>query len=108
MRYININKNLIPYRFEIVIENETFEFAVNYNDIYDYFAIDLFKNNTPIILGEKLVYKKPLFMSCFYKDIPKVLIVPYDLSEKTDRITFENMNEQVFLYMIEDDGNGTL
>lgn len=108
MKYININKNLIPYRFEILIENETFEFTVNYNELYDYFTIDLYRNNTPIVLGEKLVYKKPLFMSCFHKDIPKVLIVPYDISGKTDRITFENMNEQVFLYLLEDDENGAL
>ncbi len=108
MKYINIDKNLIPYRFEIVIKNETYEFVVNYNRLHDFFTIDLYKNDVAVVLGERLIYGKPLFVSCLYKDIPKAVLIPYDASEKADRITFENMNEQVFLYLIEDDENGTL
>jgi len=93
---------MIPYRFDMTIKGETYTFQVNYNATHDFFTIDLYKNDEVIVLGEKLVYGKPLFMSAQYKDIPKIIIIPYDVSENTDRITFENMNEDVLLFMIGD------
>lgn len=108
MKYINIEKEKIPYEFDIVLQGETFRFKVNYNSLKDFFTIDLYKNEEVIVLGEKLVYGKPLFLSCLHKDIPNINIIPYDLSQQTDRITFDNFNEQVFLYLVEDDEDGTL
>lgn len=102
MEYIDIDKNMIPYRFDITLEDKTYTFEVNYNALHDFFTIDLLKNGEVIVLGEKLVYGKPLFTTSKYKDIPSVCIVPYDMSEQTDRITFENLNEQVFLYIVGD------
>ncbi len=102
MEYIEIDKNMIPYRFDMTIKGETYTFQVNYNATHDFFTIDLYKNDEVIVLGEKLVYGKPLFMSAQHKDIPKTIIIPYDVSENTDRITFENMNEDVLLFMIGD------
>jgi len=103
MNYIEIDKNMIPYVFDMTIKGETYTFQVNYNVAHDFFTIDLYKNDEVMVLGEKLVYGKPLFMSAQYKDIPKTIIIPYDVSENTDRITFENMNEDVLLFMIGDD-----
>lgn len=100
MEYIDINKSLIPYSFDITLVGETYTFEVNYNSKYDFFTIDLLKNNEVIVLGEKLIYGKPLFTSSQHKDIPKIDLLPYDLSDSTERITFDNMNESVFLYMV--------
>lgn len=100
MEYIDINKSLIPYSFDITLVGETYTFEVNYNSKYDFFTIDLLKNNEVIVLGEKLIYGKPLFTSSQHKDIPKIDLLPYDLSDNTERITFNNMNESVFLYMV--------
>jgi hypothetical protein len=108
MEYIKIDKDLIPYEFDIALKDETFKFMVKYNSLNDFFTIDLYKNDEVIILGEKLVYGKPLFLSCLHKSIPKVYILPYDISSNTDRITYENLGEQVFLYLVEDDEDGTL
>ena len=102
MEYMEIDKSMIPYRFDMTIKGETYTFQVNYNVTHDFFTIDLYKNDEVIVLGEKLVYGKPLFMSAQHKDIPKAIIIPYDVSENTDRITFENMNEDVLLFMIGD------
>lgn len=102
MKYINIDKNLIPYRFDISIENETFTFKVDYNSSKDFFTIDLFKNDEIIVVGEKLVYGKPLFTTSMYKNIPNVPIIPYDISENTERITYDNLNKDVFLYLVGD------
>lgn len=102
MEYIEIDKDLIPYRFDITLKEETYTFDVNYNYLKDYFTIDLFKNGEIIVLGEKLIYGKPLFLSAQYRDIPKVEIIPLDLSNQTERITFENLNNEVFLYIVGD------
>jgi len=103
MNYIEIDKNMIPYRFDMTIKGETYTFQVNYNATHDFFTIDLYKNDEVIVLGEKVVYGKPLFFTSQHKDVPKVTIIPYDVSENTDRITFENMNEDVLLLMIGDE-----
>lgn len=100
--YIPIDKTLIPYEFDITLEKETYTLGVNYNKEYDFFTIDLSKNSKVIVLGEKLVYAKPLFLSAMYKDIPKFSIIPYDLSQDTERITYENLNQSVFLYLVGD------
>ncbi|NMB44741.1 MAG: hypothetical protein GX995_11525 [Clostridiales bacterium] len=107
MEYIEIDKDMIPYRFDITLEGETYTFQVNYNALKDFFTIDLLKNDEIIVLGEKLVYGKPLFLSAKHKNVPKVNIIPLDISNRTDRVTFDNLNEDVFLYLIGDE-NETL
>lgn len=101
MDYINIDKSLIPYEFEIKIKDETYRFIVSYNSDYDFFTIDLYKGEEAIVIGEKVVYGRPLFVSALYRDIPKAYILPFDLAQKEDKVTFENFNEQVFLYLVE-------
>lgn len=108
MKYIAIDKNLIPYEFDISLKGETFRFKVDYNFSYDFFTINLYKNGEVIVLGEKLVYGRPLFLPCLHKDIPKIFIIPYDLSGNSNRITFESLNKQVFLYLVEGDEDATL
>lgn len=102
MDYIDIDKNLIPYTFDITLKSETYTFEVKYNTVGDFFTINLLKNDEVIVLGEKLVYAKPLFLTSRHRDIPKVDIIPFDISENTERITFENFNEKVYLYLVGD------
>ena len=102
MNFIDINKDLIPYQFDMTLANETYTFGVFYNVENDFFTLDLFKNNIQVVAGEKLVYERPLFLTSQHKDIPKVDIIPYDLTSKTERITYENFNEQVFLFLVGD------
>lgn len=103
MEYIEIDKNMIPYSFEITLNDKTYTFYVKYNVLKDFFTIDLYRNDEVIVLGEKLVYGKPLFSTSQYKDVPDVKIIPFDLTGKSERITFENLNEEVFLYLVGDD-----
>ena len=105
-QYIEIDKEAIPYRFEIELANEIFEMEVNYNESYDFFTIDLYKNNTPLILGEKLILDRPLFENSVNIELPKVKIVPKDRANVAKRITFDNMNESVFLYLEEGEVDG--
>lgn len=96
--YIDINKALLPYKFSIQLDR-LFTFTVYYNGEYDYFTVDLADEKGLIVKGEKVVYGRPLFEHLKYLDIPKMEIIPYGKAGKVDRITFENLNEEVFLYV---------
>lgn len=100
MEYINIEKNNIPYQFDIRLQGETFTLAIYYNTLGDFFTIDLIKDESVLVLGEKIVYNTPLFQSVKYKNVPKVDIIPFDISDNFDRITFENFNNEVLLYLV--------
>lgn len=103
MQYIEIEKKLIPYEFDITIAGKTFTFGIYYNAEKDFFTIDLCRNGEPVVIGEKIVYGRQLFASHAYADIPDVPIFPYDLSEKENRVTWENLNETVFLWLVSED-----
>lgn len=95
MNIIEIEKDLIPYTFEIEFVNEVFVFEIDYNERYDFFTVTLYKNNAVLVQGEKMILNRPLFDGVSDVNLPKVTITPVSNSEK--RITFENMGEFVFL-----------
>lgn len=99
MRIIEIDKSLIPYRFRVAIEGSTFEFEVFYNLEHDYFTVDLWYQDILVVQGEKLVLGKQLFTTFRHLPQPKAVIVPLDLSNRVDRITFDNFGKDVFLYV---------
>lgn len=101
MKFININKSKIPYRFELNLKNETFQFEILYNTLGDFFTINLFKNHNLVRYGEKIVYGVPLFNGLEHLEIPKVVINPLDTTERAVEVTFENLNEDVFLYVLD-------
>lgn len=99
--YIEIDKNEIPYAFEVELAGEIFEIEVNYNETFDFFTIDLFKEGDPLVTGEKLILNRTLFRNRVHIDLPKVPIIPMDRSQQETRITYDNLNETVFLFIIE-------
>ena len=101
MRYIDIEKEKIPYRFEVVLAGETFQFEVFYNVVGDFFSINLYKNHELVALGEKIVYGVDLFDNLKHLPVPKVTIRPFDTTGKANKITYENLNEDVFLYVLD-------
>lgn len=102
--HIPIEKDLIPYQFELELEQEVFTFDIQYNEIYDFFTLDVYKNDELLVVGEKLVYGEPLFNHIYTPDFPAPTIIPYDPSNHENRITWENLNETVFL-IIENGGD---
>lgn len=101
MKYIDIEKEKIPYSFEVVLAGETFQFEVFYNVVGDFFSVNLYKNHQLVVLGEKIVYGVDLFDNLKHLDVPKVTIRPFDTTSIANRITYENMNEDVFLYVLD-------
>lgn len=100
MLYIPIDKEAIPYQFDIEIAGESFTFDLRYNERFDFFTVDLYKDGELVVYGEKVVYGRALFST--YPDdskIPKYPIVPLDEAGKEDKVTYANLGETVFLFI---------
>lgn len=107
---IEINKEQIPYEFDIVLADETFLIGVNYNEIADLFTLSLSKLNEEtgeyetICTGEPIIYGQPLWKDVYISDkYPAVDIVPLDESGESTSVTYDNLNNTVFLTI--DNGN---
>lgn len=98
--YIEIEKENIPYSFEMDFGAETFELEIRYNDTFDYFTIDLYKDGEILVYGEKIVYGVPLFDDYYDQRFPAPTIIPLDESGNETSVTFENMNDTVFLMVV--------
>lgn len=104
LEYIEIDKDSIPYEFDMAINGKTYTFVINYNAEFDFFTVDLYRNGTSIVSGEKIVYGRTLFHSCKHLDVPSTLILPYDLAGNETRVTWDNLNETVFLWLVSTNG----
>lgn len=98
--YINIEKALIPYGFEIELGVEIFELEIRYNEVGDYFTVDLLKDEEVLVYGEKIVYGEQLFSEIFDERFPAPTIMPIDESGKETRVGYDNLNVTVFLVVM--------
>ena len=95
---IEINKDLIPYTFDILLGGERFNIRVDYNETADMFTVALSKDGVLICAGEPLIYGVPLWQSVYVSGkYPILNIVPLDESGETNRVTFDNLGKTVFL-----------
>ncbi|MDR4997897.1 phage baseplate plug family protein [Brevibacillus parabrevis] len=101
MEYIEIEKEQIPYRFEIDLSGVVFTLEANYNSEYDFFTVDVERDGEVLITGNKLVYGVPLFSYSSDERLPQVEIVPYDEAGITQEVTWSTLGETVFLYVFE-------
>lgn len=97
--YLDIDKNSIPYKFDVSLSDEIFNFEIHYNARFDYFTVNLRKNNELLATGEKLVLGKSLFTAIAGSNMPKPTITPIDESGQEKRITFDNLGETVLLWV---------
>lgn len=97
--YIEIKKSLIPYDFDISIAGKMFNIKVNYNKTADMFTVRLSKVGGEVICaGEPLVYGMPLWRDVWRQgEYPQFDVVPYDESNEKTKVTWDNLNETVFL-----------
>ena len=96
---IPIDKERVPYQFEIELDGEIFTFEVHYNGEYDFFTVDLHKNGEPVVYGEKIVYGQPLFGKITDSRLPTTQIIPLDPSGQAQRVGYKELGETVFLYI---------
>lgn len=93
---IEIEKDQIPYTFDILLADEEFEIGIFYNQRADLFSVELIKNEETLCY-EPIIYGVPLFQDIFQEDFPALQIVPVDESGIENEVTFKNFNETVFL-----------
>ena len=104
--YIEIQKEDIPYEFEINLGNGVYKLKIHYNSFGDFFTVDLSKDNATLIQGEKLILNKPLFRNFVHVDLPSVSLIPAGRSGSAKHITYNNFGETVFLYVVRGEING--
>lgn len=104
---IEIDKNMIPYNFEIELSNRIYSFEIDYNFMFDFITVTL-KLNNKILAKEKAVLDEILFKEFYIdkehnynEDFPKEILYFGSNDENITRITFENLNESVQLYCID-------
>ena len=95
---ILIEKSQIPYKFSITLNATPFILEIRYNAECDLFVIGLFAKDGKLVCYEPIIYGAELFKS-HYKvgTYPTMRIVPLDESGENKAVTWENMNETVFL-----------
>ena len=99
MKYhINIAKDNIPYTFNILLNQELFNFRIDYNNTADLFTVALRKNGVELCSGEPIIYGQPLFGDLVNRgDFPTVTITPIDESGGTNAVTWDNLSRTVLL-----------
>lgn len=103
--YIEIKKELVPYRFNMLFGDEPYEVEASYNTAADMFVLALYKDGEMICAGEPVIYGVQLFKDVYMPDFPKINIIPYDEPKEADRASYESLNDSVFLF-IDDEGDG--
>ena len=98
MYVIEINKDIIPYTFNIMLSGELYEMRVDYNNTADLFTVSLSKDGVELCTGEPIVYGQPLFGDMANRgDFPKVTITPIDESGENKAVTYDNLSTTVLL-----------
>lgn len=100
---IDIDKNRIPYSFDIKLKEKTFNFSVDYNIESDTVSVTLSKGDEVLIYNEPIILERPMFIELGYLDVPDVYIIPMDISQTQSRVGIEQLGETVFLYVIDKD-----
>lgn len=105
---IPIQRNLIPYQFDIELTGEIFTIRIDYNKEYDFFTASLFRGDRVIAYNSKIVYGVPLFKGVYTNsgDFPGVDIIPLDLSGHESEVKWSTFGQSVFLFL--DNGKESL
>lgn len=95
--YIPVNRDLIPYTFDVMVGRSTYSLEFNYNADNDFFTVAIATINEILTSGEKLVLGKPLLSERPYIEFP--LIKPLDSTGTAKKITWDNFGTTVLLYV---------
>lgn len=95
---LHVQKDLLPYKCNIVLGSELFGLQINYNATADLFTVDLYKDGELICAGEPIVYGVPLWQDVYKADtFPALNIIPTDPSGTYNVVTYDNLEDVVLL-----------
>ena len=106
---IEIDKKKIPYEFQLRSKDRLFTVVVKHSYCQDRIYLDLLdEERNAILLGEKLVYGRPLAFHLLEDkngnlniDLPQAFIVPLSIDNKVRVVNLKNLSETVFLEYVE-------
>ena len=103
VEYIPIDTIKVPYTFSIKLGDRTYTLTIKYNDQGGFFTLDLAVMATGEVLcyGEPIRYGRAMFSGIEDVRYPQPVIVPCCLSGDETEITFENLGNNVQLYLHE-------
>lgn len=95
---IEIEKELLPYSFDIALAGEEYTMEIMYNKAADLFTVTLIKGEETLVYNEPIIYGVELFKDVYRSDLfPMLSIVPLDEAGIETSVTYENFGETVFL-----------
>ena len=98
MEYIEIEKEEIPYSFEIMMDSETYTLEILYNERQKIFTVSLYDSeDNPLVYAEPIIYGKELFKDVRDLSFPVDKIIPLDPAGKETEVTLENFGTTVLL-----------
>ncbi len=99
--FIDVDITKLPEEFEIELAGDNVYLRFDWNAQGEFFTVDLLDNaRNPIVLGEKIVYGRRLWSDFTKPSIPRIDIVPFDISGKENTVTLDNLGQTVFLYLM--------
>lgn len=101
---IEIERSLIPYRFQIVLGRELYDLELKHNVIQDLYTVGLYHGGK-LVAVEPVIYGVPLFNDMYVAGgrFPVIDIVPWDESGDTSEVNIGNFGITVFL-TVDDEG----
>lgn len=98
--YIPVDVDDLPEQFELDIDDVTYVFGINYNEVGGFYTVDLYdEDENPIVLGEKMVLNHRLWANLVDRRLPMRDIVPMDESGKATDVNPKTLGQTVFLYL---------
>lgn len=95
---IEIEKELLPYSFDIALAGEEYNMEIMYNKAAGLFTVTLRKDDEVLVYNEPIVYGVELFKDVYKSDLfPMLSIVPLDEAGIENTVTYENFGKTVFL-----------
>lgn len=95
---IPIEKELIPYSFEILLGAELYELGLKYNEKAELFTVTLSKDGEVLVYDEPIIYGNILFENEYQSGVfPALEMQAWDESGEETEITYDNFGETVFL-----------
>ena len=95
---IEVEKELLPYNFDIELAGDEFNIEIFYNAAADLFTATLMKDEEVLVYNEPIIYGVELFADVYKSGkFPMISIVPLDESGQENTITYENFGTTVLL-----------
>lgn len=106
---MNINKELIPYEFQLKCRGEIFFIVIKHFSANNRIYIDIYDEEKNLLLeNEKLIQDIPIGLYIFKDNnltqnitLPKAIIIPMSDNGKQYEVNYENFYTEIFLEYFE-------